>query len=68
MQKGVGLEGMDEQVSPYCTAKYLAKLLNCWNNAITRWLKELGYENMWSPCIHHNLPPNHDCERLQTLA
>ncbi len=31
------------------------------------WLKELGYKNMWSNLIRHNLSPNHDNERLQLV-
>ncbi len=43
MDELVGIEGQ----SSYGKSKYLAKVLNCLNNIIMGWLKELIYMKMW---------------------
>ncbi len=40
---------------PYFASKYLAWVLNVWNNIIVGHLKEVGYENMWLSWIQRNM-------------
>ncbi len=48
----------------WMSPKYPAYFLNCWNDMFMGRLKELGYKNMRSTWMHHNLFHNHDRERL----
>ncbi len=47
----------------YCTSKYLAKSLNCWDSTIMGRFKEFGGKKMWSTWVYHIL----DRERLQIV-